>query len=371
MVAQDLYEVLGVTREATSEDIKKAYRRLARQHHPDVAGAPNDGEHFKQVVSAYEILSDPSKRRQYDLFGQQGGMQNPFGGVADIADIFDVFFGGTGGGRRRGSSRASRTRRGEGLPASISLTFNEAAFGVTRDLEVEALATCERCSGTGCEPGTSTSRCENCDGAGELQHMQRSVFGTVMTAQPCVACRGTGEEISSPCTDCGGDGRVAAERVISVEVPAGVADGIELRVTGAGHAGRGGGPAGDLYVALQVEPHPVFERHGQDLFGVLEIPMTQASLGAEVEVETLTGTERVKIEAGTGSGETLRLRGEGVPNLGRRGRGDLFLTIDVQTPVPDGKDEKRLLQQLAELRDEQTAKGKPVTGKLRRPETTQ
>jgi molecular chaperone DnaJ len=306
-MAQDLYDLLGVPRDATEDDIKKAYRRLALEHHPDVAGAANDGEHFKQVVSAYEILSDPSKRRQYDMFGQQGGPQNPFGGFTDVADIFDVFFGGGGGGRR-GGRRPSRTRRGEGLPASVGLTFEEAAFGVTRDVHVEALVVCERCSGVGCEPGTGARRCTQCGGTGELQQMQRSVFGTVMTAHPCVTCHATGEEITNPCTECGGDGRVAKDRVISLEVPAGVADGLELRVTGAGHAGRAGGPPGDLYVALQVDPHPVFERRGQDLFCVLDVPMTQAALGADLEIPTLTGTERVTVAPGTAKLDVTRSR---------------------------------------------------------------
>jgi molecular chaperone DnaJ len=250
----------------------------------------------------------------------------------------------------------------------VGLTFEEAAFGVTRDVHVEALVVCERCNGVGCEPGTGARRCTQCGGTGELQQMQRSVFGTVMTSHPCVTCHGTGEEITDPCTQCGGDGRVAKDRVISVEVPAGVADGLELRVTGAGHAGRAGGPPGDLYVALQVDPHPVFERRGQDLFSVLDVPMTQAALGADLEISTLTGTERVTIAPGTDSGEVIRLRGEGIPNLGRRGKGDLFVTVEVETPSPGNREEKKLLQQLAESRGEQTRKGEPPQGKLHRPE---
>jgi len=252
--------------------------------------------------------------------------------------------------------------------ASLTLSFEEAAFGVTKDVEVEALVECERCDGSGCEPGTGLSRCRYCGGTGEVQDMRRSIFGTVMTARTCMTCRGTGEEIESRCEQCSGDGRTAKARTVTVEIPPGVSDGLELRVADAGHAGRAGGPRGDLYVSLRVRSHPVFDRRGQDLFAVLEVPMTQAALGAEVEIDTLDGPERIRIEPGTRSGTALRLRNLGLPNLGRRGRGDLFLTIDVATPESAGKEERALLERLAELREETSRKGEPAPGRLRRPE---
>ncbi|HWO69421.1 MAG TPA: molecular chaperone DnaJ [Actinomycetota bacterium] len=361
---RDLYEILGVDRDATQEEIKRAYRRLARQLHPDVSDRPDAEERFKEVTAAYEILSDPEKRRQYDLFGRGGGPPGfPFG---DVQDIFEFFFGTGGFARPRQRRRATRARRGEDLYASLPLTFEEAAFGTTREVEVERFAACARCGGAGAEPGTGTQRCRTCGGTGEVQEVRRSVFGTMMTARTCGACEGTGEELADPCRDCAGEGRVPARETVVVEVPPGVADGLELRVDGEGHAGRGGGPPGDLYLALRVEPSPLFERRGQDLYGILDLSFAQAALGAELEVPTLDGTERVRIEPGTQPGTVLRLRGKGVPNLHRRGRGDLFLTVQVEVPRDLGREERRLLERLAELRGE-VARGRPVPARVRRP----
>ena len=359
----DLYELLGVARNATQEEIRRAYRRLARELHPDVSADPATEERFKQMTAAYEILSDPEKRQRYDTFGTTAGPAgtSPF---MDISDIFEMFFGAPMG--RRQGTRASRTRPGEALAVALDLTFQEAAFGVTRELQVEVLEACEICQGNGCEPGTSPVRCGNCGGTGQVQDMSRSIFGTVMTSRTCTTCQGTGEQITSRCDDCLGEGRVRRSRTVEVDVPQGVSDGLELRVTGAGNAGRAGGTPGDLYVALRVEPHPVFERRGQDLFAVLEVPMTQAALGAQLEVETLDRSEVVKIDAGTASGSVVRVRNGGVPNLGRRGRGDLFLTVKVVTPEPTSREEKKLLEQLAEIRGEKARKG-PTPAGLRKP----
>ncbi len=365
---RDLYEILGVTRDATSEDIRKAYRRLAREHHPDVNGAPEAEQRFKEISGAYEILSDPSKRQQYDLFARQGGPEaSPFG---DVGDIFDIFFGGAGGGfgtRRRARPRRSRTEHGEDMFATLSLGFTEAVFGVQRQVPLEALEVCATCGGTGSRPGTTPTQCRACGGAGEVQDMRRSIFGTVMTSRPCPTCEGTGEEITDPCDVCGGQGRVMARRAVPVEVPAGVSDGLEMRMSGAGHAGRVGGAPGDLYVSFRVEPHPVFERRGSDLFAVLDVPLSRAALGAELEVETLDGAERVRIDAGTESGAVVRLKGQGVPNLGRRGRGDLFLTVQVETPKQLNKEERKLLERLGELRGE--SRDRDAAGSLRHPGT--
>jgi len=225
---------------------------------------------------------------------------------------------------------------------------------------------CERCSGTGCEPGTFPSRCSRCGGAGEIQDVSRSVFGTVMTARPCTSCEGTGEEIAMPCHQCRGEGRTPVKQSIPVDVPAGVSDGTQLRVSAGGQEGRQGGGAGDLYVALHVKAHPVFERRGDDLVCALSVRMSQAALGTEIEIETLDGTETIKVQPGTESGTVIRLRGQGVPHLGRRGRGDLFLSVEVKTPAPQSKEERSLLERLAEMREERPRKGSGLKGALRK-----
>jgi molecular chaperone DnaJ len=362
---RDLYEILGVGRDATQDQIKRSYRRLAREYHPDVNPDPAAEQRFKEVTAAYEILSDPQKRQQYDLYGQgRGPMDFGFG---DVADIFEAFFGTGSFGGRRTATRRSRVQHGEDVFAEARLTFREAVFGVTRDVPVARLEPCDRCGASGAEPGTSPERCRTCGGTGQVQDVRRSIFGTVMTAHPCSTCEGTGQEIGTPCERCDGRGRVAVEASVPVDIPAGVSDGLDLRIGGAGHAGRAGGPAGDLYLRIAVDDDPVFERRGNDVFAVLDVSMTQAALGAGFEVETLDGPERVDVDPGTPSGTTVRLRGKGVPNLGRRGRGDLFLTVHVATPEPASKEERRLLERLAELRGEPTGKRSSTTGALRRP----
>jgi molecular chaperone DnaJ len=363
----DLYAVLGVRPESSDDEIKRAYRKLARELHPDVNKDPEAERRFKEISAAYQTLSDPARRRQYDLFGSPsgGGVPDlfPFG---DMGDIFDVFFGGGVGSRRRGGRR-TRTRRGEDLFVRLSLSFEEAAFGTQKDVTVDSLEACTRCQGTGCEPGTHPSRCAECGGTGEIQDVSRSVFGTVMTARPCTVCEGTGEEIAAPCRECGGEGRIPRSQELAVEIPAGVSDGMELRVSAGGQGGRHGGQPGDLYVALKVEPHPIFERRGQDLVSGLPIPMTLAALGADLEIPTLDGeSDRIRIEPGTESGTVIRLRGRGIPHLGRRGRGDLYVTVLVETPRARGKEEESLLKRLAELRGDLPEKGKGVSGRLRK-----
>ncbi len=366
---RDLYELLGVPRDASQEEIKKAYRRLARELHPDVnPGDSPSEERFKQVTAAYEILSDPEKRRQYDTFGSMGGpdMGFPFG---DVGDIFEMFFGGGFGtaGRRRTRQRRTRAQRGEDLYMATALTFEEAATGARRELQVEKLDLCGRCGGEGAEPGTGPSRCRTCGGSGDVQEMRRSIFGTVMTSQTCPVCLGSGEEILSPCAGCAGDGRVAQVQTLPVDVPAGVADGLELRMAGAGHAGRHGGPPGDLYVSVRVESSPVYERRGQDLFTVLCISLTQAALGADVTIDTLDGEEQLRLDPGTQSGAVLRLKGRGMPHVNRRGRGDLFVTVRVEVPKKLSREERRLLEQLAAVRGEAVGKSRTARGTLEHP----
>jgi len=364
--ARDLYEVLGVERDASSEDIRRAYRRLAREHHPDVNEDSRSEERFKEIAGAYEILSDPEKRQRYDAYGQSGG---PAGqGFTDIQDIFDLFFSGGFGGARGGRGPRSQVRRGEDLGVRVALSFRDAMFGVRRELQVERLVTCTRCMGNGAEPGTAPVACRTCKGTGEVQSLRRSVFGTVMTSSPCGTCGGTGQEIPDKCTVCAGAGRLRARQTVTVDIPAGVSDGMELRVSANGHAGLAGGPAGDLYVGIGVEPSAAFDRRGQDLWTVLDITMTQAALGAEVAIETMDGEERVRIESGTDSGSVVRLKNMGVPNVNRRGRGDLFVTLHVITPRSLSREERKLLEQLAGLRGEATPKSDPPRGALRRPE---
>jgi molecular chaperone DnaJ len=362
---RDLYEILGVQRDASADEIKRAYRSLAREHHPDVSAAPEAEERFKEIVGAYEILSDPQKRQRYDAFGLSGGPAGaPFN---DIQDIFDMFFGGGFSGARRGR-RPTRTRRGEDLSTLLTLSFGDAAFGVRNDLHLERMAVCETCLGNGAQPGTAPVACRTCHGSGELQQMRRSIFGTVMTAAPCPTCEGTGQEIPDKCETCMGEGRTRKAVTVTVEVPAGVADGMELRVGGSGNEGRAGGQPGDLFVGIRVEPSLAFERRGQDLFAIVDLSVTQVTLGADVELETLDGVEHLRIEAGTESGSVMRLRGKGVPNINRRGRGDLYITVHVITPTDLSREERKLIEQLAELRGESTSKREPARAELRRPD---
>ena len=361
MADRNLYDVLEVSRDATQDDIRKAYRRLAREHHPDVNRDPEAERRFKEINLAYQTLSDPARRRQYDLFGGEGLSPDLFG-FGDLGDIVEAFFGPSPFGRARTRHRG-RTDRGSDLRVTLSLTFEDAVFGASKEVPVNGLRLCDRCGGTGCEPETHPSRCSTCGGSGEVSDVRRSVFGTVMTSRTCGTCEGTGEEITSPCLTCRGDGRVSSERIVTVEVPAGVADGMELRMEGAGEDGRGGGPQGDLYLTLAVDPHPVFERRGQDIVGVLEVPVMAAVVGVEVEVDTLDGPATVTVSPGTRAGTVLRVKGAGVPNLGRRGRGDLLLQVDLDVPAKLGREERRLVEDLAERRGERGT----LRGRLRPP----
>jgi molecular chaperone DnaJ len=362
--ARDLYQVLGVRRDASQQDIKKAFRRLARENHPDVNSDPEAEHRFKEITLAYETLSDPAKRQRYDMFGGQGLSRDMFSFLGDMDDIFEAFFGAPFG-RAAGRGRyRTRIRRGDDLHLILDLTFEEAAFGAKKEVEVERLTQCQRCGGNGAEPGTFPSRCARCEGSGEISDVRRSVFGTVMTSRPCDVCGGSGEVIASPCKECRGDGRVRATESVAVEVPAGVSDGMDLRFEARGEEAPRGGAPGDLYLTLRVAPHPLFERRGSDLAAVLELPVTQAMLGADVEVSTLNGAETIRIAPGTRSGTVVRLQGLGVPHLGRRGRGDLYVEVDLVVPEEMSKKERALVEELADLRDERPHK-KPAPGRLR------
>ncbi len=353
-MATDYYAVLGVRRDATSEEIKRAYRRLARDLHPDVNPDPSAQERFKEVTAAYEVLSDPQKREIVDLGGDPlapagaGGAGSPFGGFGGLGDIMDAFFGtGTARGPR------SRVRQGADALIRLDLDLTETAFGTTKDLTVDTAIVCETCTGAGTAPGTHPATCDTCGGRGEVQTVQRSFLGQVMTTRPCPTCAGTGTVIPHPCPTCGGDGRVRARRTISVKIPAGVEDGMRIRLSGQGEVGPGGGPAGDLYVEVNELPHDVFSREGDDLHCRVSLPMTSAALGASLTLVTLDGDEQVEIRAGTQPGTVLTLRGRGVPHLRGVGRGDLHVHVEVKTPTRLDVEQERLLRELAALRGEE------------------
>ncbi|MDQ1516677.1 MAG: molecular chaperone DnaJ [Actinomycetota bacterium] len=352
----DFYAVLEVDRNATDDEIKKAYRRLARQYHPDTNdGDPAAEARFKEIGVAYETLRDPEKRRRYDMYGAEGvgAGGGPGAGGFDfgVSDLFDAFFGGGfGGGRGPGGPP-----RGPDAEVHVILDLEEAVFGVAKPVELRMPVECERCSGSGCEPGTHPSTCRTCGGGGEVRTVRRTILGQMMTATPCAACRGTGREILSPCRDCRGDGRVTLPATVEVQVPAGIDDGQRLRLAGRGPAGPRGGEPGDLYVSIAVRPHPRFERDGDDLLHVLRLPMTQAALGAHLRIETLDGGEDLLIPTGTQTGRLFKLRGRGVPALRGRGRGDLVVSVEVVVPEKLSAEEAQLVRRLAELRGEDVA----------------
>jgi molecular chaperone DnaJ len=355
---RDYYGILGVGKDATPEELKRASRRLARELHPDVNPDPAAQDKFKAVTTAYEVLSDPEKRRIVDLGGDPlatagAGAGSPFGGFGSFGDVFEAFFGH--GGPMGGRGRRSRVRPGADALLQLSLTLEEAAFGVRRELAVETAVVCQTCTGSGCAPGTSPRSCATCGGSGEIQSVQRSFLGQVMTTRSCSACGGTGEQIPTPCPTCGTEGRVRARRTITVDVPAGIEDGMRIRLSGQGEVGPGGGPAGDLYVEVSEHPHETFSREGSDLHCTVAVPMTAAALGTDLVLTTLDSEEKLEIRAGTQSGTVLTLRGKGVPRLRSSTRGDLHVHIDVRTPTRLDEDQERLLRELAQLRNEDVA----------------
>ena len=358
----DHYEILGVSRDASADEIKRAYRSLARQYHPDAnPDDPEAAEHFKEVNRAYEVLSDPDKRQNYDMFGDERAGAAGFGDMGGFSDLFSAFFGGGVGTRTR-----TGPTRGSDILAEIELTLEEAAAGVDREVEVTTLQECPDCHGSGAAPGTFPTRCRDCSGTGELRTVRRTMLGNMMTATTCPRCRGRGEEIVTPCKLCSGAGRVPVNDTLSVHVPAGVDDGAQLRVTGRGEAGMRGGRAGDLYVAVSIAPHPIFRRLGDDLACEVPVPMTVAALGGNVQVPTLDDPEIIEVEPGTQSGELVRLRGRGMPRLNGRGRGELVALLRVQTPRDLSTEEKDLLRRFADIHgDEVDKEGSGFFDKLR------
>jgi molecular chaperone DnaJ len=355
MPPRDYYAILGVPRNASNDEIKKAYRKLARELHPDLNPSAEAQERFKEVTAVYEVLSDPQKREVVDLGGDPlapgggaAGGPGPFGGFADIMDAF--FGAATGAGR----GPRSRVRAGADALVRVELDLADAAFGTARELTLDTAVVCTTCQGAGTAPGTHPETCQTCGGRGEVQSVQRSFLGQLVTARPCPECHGVGSRIRHPCPDCAGDGRVRARRTLTVKVPAGVEDGMRLRLSGEGEVGPGGGPPGDLYVEIRERAHPVFTRDGDDLHCRVDLPMTAAALGTSVELDTLDGAETLPVKPGTQSGAVLTLRGRGVPHLSRGvGRGDLHVHLVVETPERLDGEQERLLRELAALRDEQ------------------
>ena len=367
---RDYYEVLGLQKGATEDEIKKAYRRLAKENHPDMNPGDKGAEaRFKEIGEAYEVLSDPEKRSRYDQFGfagvdpnfaagqGAGGFGGGFSGFGDfdIGDIFDSFFGG--GATRSGARSSNAARRGENIRIQAELTFEEAAFGCTKDLPVSRIENCPECGGTGCEKGTTPEVCKRCSGTGTVRSQVRTAFGVMSSSSPCPDCGGSGKIIHSPCRKCRGKGAVRKNTTAKVEFPAGIDDGQTLSVHGLGHRGLNGGPAGDLLVTVSVLPHSQFEREGFDVYYDMPITITQAALGDSVEVPTLDGKVKYTIPDGTQTGTVFRLRGKGIPRLNSSGRGDQFVKVTVQTPMNLTGEQKELLRKLGETFGEEGRKG--------------
>lgn len=366
MANQDFYEILGVPRDADQDTIKKAYRRLAMQHHPDKnPGNKEAEEKFKLAASAYEVLGDPEKRSKYDRFGhaafQNGGRGGGYGGFQDVEDVFasfgDIFGDFFGGGGPRGSSRRSRSQgptRGSDLRYVCEISLKDVITGLEKDIEFDTDESCKTCSGTGAKEGTRPETCATCRGAGQVVTSQ----GFFSMATTCPACRGSGQIVRDPCAGCSGQGRSKVHRRIRVSIPAGVDTGTQLRVTSEGEGGYRGGPPGDLYVQIQVKEDDRFERHGLDLLGQVKISYLQALLGAEVEVPTVDGKEKVVIPAGTADGERVRLEKKGIPSLRGGGRGSIFYEVEIEIPRKLKKDEEKLLREIAKVRGESVLTGK-------------
>jgi molecular chaperone DnaJ len=362
-VARDYYAILGIRRDASADEVKKAYRRLARELHPDVNPDPETQERFKEITQAYEVLSDPKKREMYDLGADPfataagPGAGAGFGAGFPFSDIMDAFFG-TGGSR----GPRSRARRGRNATLRVDLELAETAFGTTRELTVDTAVVCPTCTGAGTAAGTHPDTCDMCNGRGEVQQVTRSFLGQVMTSRPCPQCGGYGTVIRTPCPECSGDGRVRTRRTIKVRIPAGVENGTHIQLAGEGEVGPGGGPPGDLFLEIVERPHPIFERQGDDLHCTVQIPMTAAALGTIVTVETLDGPEEIDIRPGSQSGQVIPMYGRGVKHLNESGRGDLMIHINVETPNKLDEEQEALLRKLALLRGEERPPGKFAPG---------
>lgn len=358
---RDYYEVLGLQKGASDDEIKKAYRKLAKQYHPDLhPGDKTCEERFKEIGEAYEVLSDADKKARYDQFihaafdpnAGYGGDGGGFGDFGDLSDILNSFFGGGFGGFGGGSGgRRSAAQKGENLRVRLSIAFEDAAFGCKREITVPRIEDCETCGGNGCAKGSSPETCSECGGSGSVRTQQRTPFGMMASTSPCRKCGGTGQIVNNPCPDCSGKGKVRRQRTISVNIPAGIDDGQTISLRGQGHAGYLGGPAGDLLITVSVKAHPLFEREGYDVLLEMPITFSQAALGAEIEVPTLDGKVKYTIPEGTQTGTTFRLKGKGIQRLNSSSRGDQYITVVVETPKNMSREQKELLRRFAEASD--------------------
>lgn len=365
---RDYYEVLGVSKGASEDEIKKAYKKLARKYHPDMNPGDKEAEEkFKEVNEANEVLSDPQKKARYDQFGFAGvdpnyGAGGPGWGdgaagfdFGDLGDIFGSFFGGGFGG---GRGRSNGPQKGESIRVSVVIDFIEAAFGCTKEVTIERSEECDACHGTGCAKGTTPEVCPECKGRGVVTRAQRTPFGVMQTQGECGKCRGTGKIIHQPCPDCRGSGRARKRKTVSVNIPAGIDNGETIAMRGQGHAGKNGGPNGDVYLTVSVKPHEFFRRQGTHVYVDTLVSFTQAALGAELEIPTIDGTVKYTIPEGTQTGTTFRLRGKGIPSTNGRGRGDQYVTVTVETPKGLTKEQKEMLRAFGESRGENNSDGK-------------
>ena len=354
---RDYYEVLGIQKGASEDEIKKAYKKLARKYHPDMNPGDKEAEEkFKEVNEANEVLTDPEKKARYDQFGFAGVDPNygagagggAYGGgfdFGDLGDIFGSFFGGGFGGQRR---NPNAPQRGESIRASVSISFTEAAFGCEKSVTIERSEQCPTCKGSGCAPGTTPEICPDCHGSGTVQTRRQTPMGVFASNGPCRKCGGTGRLIHQPCSDCRGSGAVRKRRTIKVNIPAGIDHGQTISLRGQGGAGKNGGPAGDLLITVMVQPHEIFRRDGVDVFCEAPITFTQAVLGAELEIPTIDGKVKYSIPEGTQTGTVFRLKGKGVPVLNGRGRGDQYVTVVIETPRSLNKEQKEALRRFSE-----------------------
>lgn len=361
---RDYYEVLGINKGANEDEIKKAFRKLAKQYHPDVNPDNKEAEaKFKEINEAYEVLSDKDKKAKYDQFGHAGVDPNGFGGAGggfeggfgDFGDIFDMFFGGSAGGFG-GSRSKSGPRKGADLKYEIEIDFKEAAFGVKKEISISRNESCTECKGSGAKTGSAVETCKKCGGSGEVRYTQSTVFGRVVNVRPCEECHGEGKIIKEPCPTCLGRGTVRKNRKITIEIPAGVDNGSVMPLRGEGEPGEKGGPKGDLYIYIRVKPHELFKRDGIHIFCEIPISFVQAAIGAEIDIPTLEETEKFVIPDGTQTGTTFKLKGKGIPSLRSKTRGDLYFTVKVDVPKKLNDKQKQALKQFAD------AMGEDITG---------
>ncbi|MGD9580002.1 MAG: molecular chaperone DnaJ [Vampirovibrionia bacterium] len=374
MSKQDYYEVLGIEKGASQDDIKKAFRSNARKYHPDVNKEPDAEAKFKQLGEAYEVLSDPERRSMYDRYGHEGlsasGYQGFSGGFefGDMSDIFSAIFGemGFGGGFSRGRVDPNAPSRGSDLRLDLEIDFNDAVFGMKKDIEIDHLEHCSTCSGSGMKPGSKPVRCSTCNGSGQIQQTVRVLIGSFTQVATCPDCHGRGQKISDPCPDCSGDGRKQTDKVITVSIPPGVDNGAKLRVSGEGDAGKNRGPAGDLYIVLHVRSHEIFKREGVDIYLEQPITITQAAMGDVKEVPKVDGIEKIKIPAGTQTGTVLIIKGVGVPYLNNPNRrGDQYVKLTVRTPTGLNEEQKKLFKRLEEIEIEKASKQPSILDKFK------